>query len=289
MAGKLFEYPFDTIKVRLQSQPDTRPLRYQGPLDCIRQSFREGGMRGLYRGVSAPLVGAAIETSSLFFSYRIAKELLQSTFYPSAPLPFSGLLVAGAASGALTSLVLTPIELVKCQMQVPPGPLPSPRAQMGPLAIIRSIHRHHGLPGFWRGQMGTLVRETGGSTAWFGSYEAMSAFFRSRSRSRSRSESRSAGPLALHQQLAAGAVAGVSYSFLFFPADTIKSCLQTDDLAAPASTAAPPRTFRRVGLALWRQHGLSGLYRGCGITVARAVPSSAIIFALYESLKERFA
>ncbi|KAI9808056.1 MAG: hypothetical protein M1826_004373 [Phylliscum demangeonii] len=251
--------PFDTIKVRLQLQPAGRPLRYQGPLDCIRQLFREEGMRGLYRGVSAPLVGAAIETSSLFFSYRTAKELLQSTCYPSAPLPsaplpFSGLLVAGAA----------------CHRA---------RAQIGPLAVIQSMHRHQGLPGFWRGQMGTLVRETGGSTAWFGSYEAMSALFRSRSRS----ESRSAGPLALHQQLAAGAVAGVSYSFLFFPADTIKSCLQTDDLAAP------PRTFRHVGLALWRQHGLSGLPRGCGITVARGVPSSAIIFALYEFLKERFA
>ncbi|KAI9807467.1 MAG: hypothetical protein M1826_004564 [Phylliscum demangeonii] len=59
------------------------------------------------------------------------------------------------------------------------------------------------------------------------------------------------------------------------------------DVAALASTAAPPRTFRRVGLALWRQHGLSGLYRGCGITVARAVLSLAIIFALYEFLKER--
>ncbi|KAI9815427.1 MAG: hypothetical protein M1826_002057 [Phylliscum demangeonii] len=218
--------------------------------------------------------------------YRIAKELLPLICYPSAPLSFSGLLVAGAVSGALTSLVLKPMELVKCQMQVPPGARPSRRAQMGPLAIIQSIHRPHGLPGFWRGQMGTLVRETGGSMAWFGSYEAMPALFRSRSRSRTKS--RSAGLLALNQQLAAGVVAGVSYSFLLSPADTIKSCLQTDNLAALASTAAPPRTFRRVGLALWRQHGLSGRYRGCGITVARAVPSSAIIFALYEFLKERF-
>ncbi|KAI9822067.1 MAG: hypothetical protein M1826_000575 [Phylliscum demangeonii] len=123
--------------------------------------------------------------------YCIAKELLQSTCYPSAPLPFSGLLVAWAASGALTWLVLKPIEL------------------MGPLAIIQSIHRHHGLSGFWRGQMGTLVRETGGSTAWFGSYKAISALFRSGSRSKSRFR----GALALHQLLASRAVAGVSYSF----------------------------------------------------------------------------
>ncbi|KAI9830594.1 MAG: hypothetical protein M1826_004620 [Phylliscum demangeonii] len=113
--------------------------------------------------------------------YRIAKELLQSICYPSAPLPFSGLLVAGAASGALTWLVLKPIEL------------------MGPLGIIQSIHCHHGLPGFWRGQKGTLVRETGGSTAWFGSYKAISALFRSGSRSKSRFRGAARAPSAAGQ------------------------------------------------------------------------------------------
>jgi len=35
--GKLIEYPFDTVKVRLQAQPDHVPLRYSGPLDCFKQ------------------------------------------------------------------------------------------------------------------------------------------------------------------------------------------------------------------------------------------------------------
>lgn len=68
IVGKFIEYPFDTVKVRLQSQPDHRPLRYAGPLDCFKQSLRQDGFLGIYRGISAPLVGAAVETSSLFFS-----------------------------------------------------------------------------------------------------------------------------------------------------------------------------------------------------------------------------
>jgi len=68
VAGKYVEYPFDTVKVRLQSQPDGVPLKYAGPLDCFRQSIRQDGFLGLYRGISAPLLGAALETSSLFFS-----------------------------------------------------------------------------------------------------------------------------------------------------------------------------------------------------------------------------
>jgi ornithine carrier protein len=68
VVGKYIEYPFDTVKVRLQSQPDTVPLRYTGPLDCFRKSLQRDGCIGIYRGISAPLVGAAVETSTLFFS-----------------------------------------------------------------------------------------------------------------------------------------------------------------------------------------------------------------------------
>lgn len=68
VVGKYIEYPFDTIKVRLQSQPNTIPLRYSGPLDCFKQSLQRDGFLGIYRGISAPLVGAAVETSTLFFS-----------------------------------------------------------------------------------------------------------------------------------------------------------------------------------------------------------------------------
>lgn len=68
IVGKYIEYPFDTVKVRLQSQPDQVPLRYTGPLDCFKKSLQQDGFLGIYRGISAPLVGAAVETSTLFFS-----------------------------------------------------------------------------------------------------------------------------------------------------------------------------------------------------------------------------
>lgn len=77
--GKYIEYPFDTVKVRLQSQPDTLPLRYNGPLDCFKKSLQRDGFLGIYRGISAPLVGAAVETSSLFFSVSSSIDLSRFT------------------------------------------------------------------------------------------------------------------------------------------------------------------------------------------------------------------
>ncbi|GKT83220.1 amino-acid transporter arg-13 [Colletotrichum tofieldiae] len=91
-------------------------------------------------------------------------------------------------------------------------------------------------------------------------------------------------PLPLWQQALAGASGGVSYNFLFFPADTIKSRMQT----AAVGDAARGRTFWQEGAVVWRQHGLKGLYRGCGITCLRSAPSSAFIFMVFDGLKRHF-
>lgn len=316
--GKFVEYPFDTIKVRLQSQlnPPLSDVRIHGPRDAFLAAWRspEGPLKSLYRGISAPLFGAAVETSSLFFSYRIAQDILVWTS-PSLRaqannngdahfnLPFSALLVAGAASGAFTSLLLTPIELIKCKMQ---APLPSPRLASnlgykttkppGPVQLIRLIFKTQGVLGFWHGQLGTLIRETGGSAAWFGSYEGVKILFEHYNAAKLHSSDKHSmtseilfpktSSTSVPQQLLAGAAAGVSYNFFFYPADTIKSRMQTEEATVAGSRQT---TFLRTGRELWKQQGLKGFYRGCGITVFRAAPSSAIIFSIYEELRRVFA
>lgn len=49
MIAKVFEHPFDLIKVRLQSQPLDRPARFLGPIDCFKQTLAGEGFLGLYR------------------------------------------------------------------------------------------------------------------------------------------------------------------------------------------------------------------------------------------------
>lgn len=45
---------FDTIKVRLQT---SEKVQFKGPLDCLLQTIRHEGLRGLYKGATPPLVG----------------------------------------------------------------------------------------------------------------------------------------------------------------------------------------------------------------------------------------
>ncbi|KAI4613254.1 hypothetical protein J4E83_007666 [Alternaria metachromatica] len=286
VVGKYIEYPFDTVKVRLQSQPDQVPLRYTGPLDCFKKSLQQDGFLGIYRGISAPLVGAAVETSTLFFSYRLAGDALKSSgFYPELKrhperdLPYSGMLFCGMIAGAITSLFLTPIELVKCKMQVPLETSGTVVAAPTIRGVIASIYRHQGLKGYWHGQFGTLIRETGGGAAWFGGYEGMKILFKGSSTSAKDED------IPVWQRMASGSVAGGAYNFMFYPADTIKSRMQTEDVK---QLTGGKSTFSAVGKAVWKQHGIKGMYRGCGITVARSIPSSAFIFTVYEELKKRW-
>lgn len=50
----LMSVSFDTIKVRLQT---SEKVQFKGPLDCLLQTLRHEGVRGLYKGATPPLVG----------------------------------------------------------------------------------------------------------------------------------------------------------------------------------------------------------------------------------------
>jgi ornithine carrier protein len=51
MLSKFVEHPFDLTKVRLQTQVLDGPgaARFDGPLDCLKQTWTKEGVRGLYR------------------------------------------------------------------------------------------------------------------------------------------------------------------------------------------------------------------------------------------------
>ncbi|GAA5866960.1 hypothetical protein JCM1840_005921 [Sporobolomyces johnsonii] len=320
IVSKLFEHPFDLVKVRLQSQPLDRPLRFNGPLDCMIQTFKGEGLRGLWRGVSMPVGGAMAENATLFVVYNQTQALLRHLFPPlpslnpdePAPRSIPQIATAAALAGSAASFVLTPVELVKCKMQVQnivasapssPSPATTPAASAskapappGPVAITRAILAESGPRGLWLGQTGTFLRETGGSAAWFTTFELLSSYFARRRTERGEVSPSTGGPvtkgdLAAWELMASGATAGVVYNCVLFPADCIKSTIQTEDellRGAGEKRIGPRRGFLQVGKDIYRARGIKGLYSGCGLTALRAAPSSALIFYIYSRLESIF-
>ncbi|KAG0654349.1 hypothetical protein C6P46_001788 [Rhodotorula mucilaginosa] len=329
IASRAVEHPLDLTKVRLQSQPLDRPPRYTGPWDCIVQTYRTEGIRAFWRGVSMPVLGAMAENATLFVVYNQSQAALKRLFPPppladsrnDAPhLSIPQTATAAALAGAAASFVLTPVELVKCKMQVSniaaaaaeAGTLATspataaaaaaaaPSPQPGAIAFTRSILREYGLRGLWLGQTGTLIRETGGGAAWFTTFELLVAYFIQRRAARGETSSSAPGvggrvtkaDLSAVELMAAGAAAGVTYNVVLFPADCIKSTIQTEDelrgLRVGGGKKEPRRSFFQVGKDIYTARGLRGLYSGCGLTALKAAPSSALIFYIYSRLEATF-
>jgi ornithine carrier protein len=93
------------------------------------------------------------------------------------------------------------------------------------------------------------------------------------------------------ESAASGAIAGAVGALMFYPADTVKSAIQTEEELRPRGAGRNPRRSSFVGTfrKMWARHGARGLYAGCGMTVARAVLSSGIIFVVYDGLTAYFA
>lgn len=251
--------------------------------------------------MSSPLVGAMVENAALFVGYRQVQRLIRSTASTSEelkllkdlpedelpPLSIPQLILAGGASGAIASFVLTPVELIKCKLQVQIGSQAALSQDVhfnGPFHVIRHVLQSHGPAGFYRGFLATLLREAGGGAFWFGTYEYTCAQF-IKYRENQTGETVLKKDLSPSELMVGGALGGMAYNFTLFPVDVIKSQMQTDE---QLSSASRQRSFGQTARELYAKGGYKAFYRGCGITVARSAPTSAIIFLTYELLSRQF-
>ncbi|CAK5272669.1 unnamed protein product [Mycena citricolor] len=322
VVSEIVEYPADLAKVRLQAQlltppSETRQL-FKGPVDTLVKTWRNEGVRGLYRGLSVPIAGSMAETAGLFWSYSYFQNLIrvQNSIASSTPLTIPQVALAGASAGFVASFIVTPIELVKCKMQVqlmntttsarvPPihsvpksvaslvrtRPSESPLFDLivkekrppGLVSIVRSTVATHGLKGLWLGHTGTILRETGGTASWFAVKEWVAE----------RLLARRLGPgvkadLLSWESAVSGAISGAACVLALYPADTVKSAMQTEEelLSHRRSAGYKPRppSFYRTFTEMYTRHGVKGLYAGGGMTMMRAVPSSGIVFVVYDGL-----
>lgn len=68
-------HPFDTIKVRLQSEGGYG--RFKGPVDCLVTTLKQEKVFGLYKGAMGPLIGQGLVSSVQFGLYSQFLPLVQ--------------------------------------------------------------------------------------------------------------------------------------------------------------------------------------------------------------------
>lgn len=166
IAQLLVGHPFDTIKVKMQA---AAPGEYRGILDCASATIKQQGLLGVYRGMASPFFGSVIYNATLFSTNSIMKRLVAREGQSTKDLSVGQIMLAGAGTGAVVSIVQSPIELLKCQLQAEKkAHSSSARTFKGPLDLGTHMLRTRG-PGFLTIGLGsTILREMPGNLFYFG-------------------------------------------------------------------------------------------------------------------------
>jgi hypothetical protein len=264
VVSKFVDFPFDTVKVRMQAKGANYPSTWA----CVTGIARNEGLNGFYAGVGAPIGGAAFENAFVFLSYGRGKSLYRwlMNVPEGAPDPTASIWFAGAFGGISTSLVLTPVELLKCRVQTQPKG--AERKYKGVFDCGVKVIRDEGPRSLYNGFSATLLREVPGNACWFGMYEQSKWLFVPKGGTKA--------DVPWYAAPICGGIGGFFYWSACFPADVVKTRMQTD-----------PEYLKlglRKGLAtIYREGGIRALYSGYGITCVRAFPANATVFSVYEA------
>ncbi|KAF5292582.1 hypothetical protein FQA39_LY13915 [Lamprigera yunnana] len=246
-AGIVVGHPLDTVKVHLQTQDASNP-KYKGTLHCFRSLLVKDGIRGIYKGISSPLVGVAAINAIVFGVYGNAQR------HSSDPNSLTTHFFAGSLAGLAQTGICSPMELAKTRAQLSGD-------NISPLRCLKNIYKVEGLRGVYRGLSITAAREAPSFSAYFVTYELLT-------RSRNNQQTSTA------MMFFAGGMAGCVSWAIVYPVDIVKSRLQMDGINGVRKYKNSLDCFHK-GLA---SEGLAFCTRGLIPTLVRAFPTNAACF-----------
>ncbi|KAI8812343.1 mitochondrial carrier domain-containing protein [Cladochytrium replicatum] len=192
-AVALITNPIWLIKTRMQLQADSKnrfkPQEYRNSFHCLYRVVTEEGIRTLYKGLSASIVGLSESTLQFVMYEKLKKEIREFRSNEAIAAIASGSLAKripdngclswsdtfGAASVAkLTAAVIAyPHEVLRTRLRQAPGP-------GGPMytSLVQAtqrIYREEGIRAFYGGMTAHLMRVVPNAAIMFFTYEAIVA------------------------------------------------------------------------------------------------------------------
>lgn len=263
--------PFDTAKVKMQ----TFPNMYRGFIHCFISTFRQVGIRGLYKGTTPALIANISENAVLFLSYGLCQDAIRfvSNMDKGANLSDIQKACSGSLASIFSSMAICPTELVKCRLQAMHEMEASGKIAGGQKStvwtVVKTVLKTEGPFGFYEGLTSTMVREIPGYFCFFGAYELSRSTFAQYMRT----TKDGIGVLPL---MFSGGFGGACLWLMVYPIDCVKSRIQVYSLAGRQEG------FMRTFMGIIRTEGFTTLYSGLTPTMIRTFPANGALFLAYE-------
>jgi len=160
--------PFERVKVLLQIQgqktlaPGEKP-KYSGGTDVVRQLYKEGGVRSVFRGSVATLARDGPGSAAYFAAYEYIKRGLtpvDPVTGKAGDLSLLAVTAAGGAAGIAMWIPVFPIDTVKSRLQTMEG-----KPTIG--GVIKGVYRNGGYKAFFPGFGPALARAVPANAATF--------------------------------------------------------------------------------------------------------------------------
>lgn len=225
--GTLTSHPFDTIKNRIQTN----------------NPYSIYNIRDLYKGISVPLYGIALEKTIVFGAYNTTNNILNKTYSNNQILNAS---ISGLIAGILCTIIVTPVEKIKINMQ-----------------NSTNISNKYIYKNLYKGWTATLTREVPGYSIYFTTYELCKKYIYTNNNK----------IMSTIDNFMVGGLCGLTSWIFIYPQDKIKTIIQN----TPADKKIKD-VFREIRL----NEGYKGFYRGFSLCLMRAIPLHAGVFAGYD-------
>ncbi|KIJ68380.1 hypothetical protein HYDPIDRAFT_82782 [Hydnomerulius pinastri MD-312] len=244
-----------------------RTERVTGFLDAVKHVVRVEGVRGLWKGAGTSLM-IGVPSATI---YMLTYDHLQRNVFPQLiPSPTFVPLFAGITARASLTSLLSPLELIRTNLQSTPKSPDQPHTLPSVLKSIRTVVRGQGVLFLWRGLGPTLWRDVPFSGIYWAGYEGWKRYFESRGKS------------GAYVAFASGAISGTFASLLTSPFDVLKTRRQALLMAGTmpsGATATIPLCLRII-----QTEGIGALYAGILPRTAKIAPACGIMIACFEGV-----
>jgi len=265
-------FPVDTIKTRMQTAsflPNV-PMYKSVPHGIMKISLQEGIPR-LYRGVSATVTAAIPSHAFYFATYEIVKQALGCN---TPGYHVAGNAMAGGCAIMVHDSIVTPLDVIKQRLQVYNS------THRHVIACAKDVIKREGFRTLYASYPVTILMNVPFMAVHFATYDTLKTALTSY-----------CGHFDVPQEILAGGGAGALGGLLSTPLDVIKTRIQTQNITCnygkTAGCVSKNNGFKLCKI-ICREEGLRGFTRGASARVFYFMPSAAIVWTTYETIKRVF-